>query len=74
MQSQTARQLRTTLTLLLLMTLVSACSSGVVIDSFCLTEKPRRPTAAQVATMSDQQVREALAFNEYGAKRCGWKP
>ena len=74
MQSQTARQLKTTLTLLTLMTLASACSPGAVVDSFCLTEKPRRPTAAQQLTMTDQQVRETLAFNEYGAKRCGWKP
>jgi len=36
--------------------------------------QPIRPTKAQIAAMSDDQARKTLVHNEYGAKRCGWKP
>ena len=59
---------------LALMLAVSACASGAVIDSFCLTNHPRRLSDATISAMSDAEVTAALKFNEYGARRCGWTP
>lgn len=58
----------------LLMTLVSACNGGPATDTFCVINEPIRPTRVQIAAMTDEQVRKTLTHNEYGAKRCGWKP
>jgi len=41
--------------------------------TFCAVSKPIRPTAAEVATMSDETVSTILAHNLKGAKLCGWK-
>lgn len=58
---------------LLLMLGVTSCRSGGVADDFCLLNSPNRPTHAQIAAMTDEQVSKVLAFNRLGAKRCGWK-
>lgn len=47
-----------------------ATSSG----SFCAVERPIRPSAAEVATLSDATVAAVLAHNEKGQALCQWKP
>ena len=64
---------RMLLTLCLLTMLVSACNHGPATDTFCVINEPIRPTSAQIAKMTDSEVRRTLTHNEYGAKRCGWK-
>lgn len=71
--SSTSRS-RSMLAAFLLTTLVSACNGGRAVDTFCVVNEPIRPTAAQVAKMTDAQVNKTLVHNEFGAKRCGWKP
>lgn len=56
-----------------MLTLVTGCQSGAGTDTFCLTSQAIRPSRAQIASMTDAQIRQTLAHNEYGAKRCGWK-
>lgn len=56
-----------------LLTIASGCAGGRAVDSWCLIEKPVRPTAVEIAAMSDAQVEKTLAHNEYGAKECGWR-
>lgn len=41
---------------------------------WCQTNEPRRPTEAEYAGMDRQSKMQMHTFNEYGAKRCGWKP
>jgi hypothetical protein len=62
------------LTAFLLTMLVSGCNNGPAVDTFCVINEPIRPTAKQLAAMTDAQVRQTLTYNETGAKRCGWKP
>jgi hypothetical protein len=62
------------LTLCLLTSAVSGCNSGRVIDTFCVTERPYRPTKAEIAAMSDATITRMLAHNARGEKACGWKP
>jgi hypothetical protein len=52
----------------------AGCQNGRVIDTFCLTERPWRPTTAEIAKLSDTTVERMLAHNERGVKACGWKP
>lgn len=42
--------------------------------SFCEIAKPMRPSAAEIAAMSDARVAEVLAHNETGRRLCGWRP
>lgn len=59
---------------------VGACVNGAqppaqpAIDAFCVTEKPWRPTDAEIDRMSDDEVSRKLAHNIYGQRKCGWKP
>lgn len=39
----------------------------------CAGFRPIRPTASEVATMSDGQVRAVLEHNEFGRRVCGWR-
>lgn len=57
---------------LALMLVVTSCASGR--DEWCLLNRPQRPSAAEIAAMSDERVAEVLGHNRYGAKRCGWRP
>lgn len=41
--------------------------------SFCEIARPMRPSAAEIAAMSDARVAEVLAHNEKGTKLCGWR-
>lgn len=55
--------------------LLAACqttSDGA--GSWCAVNSPQRPSAAEVAAMSAERVRQVLSFNRLGAKRCGWAP
>jgi hypothetical protein len=60
--------------LCLLMTGVVGCNSGRVTDTFCATERPYRPTRAEIAAMSDATITRMLSHNARGEKACGWKP
>ena len=42
--------------------------------SFCEIARPMRPSAAEIAAMSDARVDEVLAHNAKGARICGWRP
>lgn len=44
-------------------------TGGMTCDGW----KPIRPTKAEIAQLSDQQVRMLLQHNEFGRKTCGWK-
>jgi len=44
-----------------------------VTDTFCVTERPYRPTKAEIAAMSDATITRMLSHNERGARQCGWK-
>jgi len=74
MLSKKIKPLKTRWLLLPLVLFVSGCQSGSPVDSFCLVSQPIRPTKAQFNAMSDAEARRTLAHNEFGAKRCGWKP
>ncbi len=50
---------------------LSACVTGG--GSFCAIESPRRPSPAEIATMSDRAIENDLAHNLKGQKLCGWK-
>jgi predicted small secreted protein len=51
---------------------LTACQT--MQGDFCDIAKPLRPTAEQVDSMSDAQVRELLSHNRKGEKLCRWKP
>lgn len=66
---------------LVLTSAVAGCNDGQKtievtpsVDSFCLTQKPVRRTRAEIAALPQAQVDADLAHNEFGARRCGWKP
>lgn len=44
------------------------------IDDWCLLNEPRLLTLETLEAMTQDEVDQTLAFNEYGAERCGWKP
>lgn len=57
--------------LLALLTL-AACQTAS--GSFCDLNRPQRLTEAEIAALSDEQVKEALRTNELGQRLCGWRP
>lgn len=57
----------------LLSTLVMSCQSGPRADIWCATNSPDRPSKAEIVAMTDARVKQVLAHNRLGAKRCGWK-
>lgn len=59
------------LTLAALLALV-ACTTPS--GSFCEIARPMRPSAAEIAAMSDARVAEVLAHNAKGERLCGWRP
>lgn len=50
---------------------VAGCATTA---DWCATNRPIRPTAAEVETMSDGTARQLLEHNRTAAKVCGWKP
>lgn len=50
---------------------LSACQTAS--GSFCQIARPQRPSAEEIAAMSDARVAEVLAQNRKGQKLCGWK-
>ncbi len=44
------------------------------LGSWCATNKPEQPSAAQYELYSRQQKIDMADKNEFGAKHCGWKP
>lgn len=51
---------------------LAACQTAS--GSFCDINRPQRPSAAEIAAMSDERVREVLALNLKGQKLCNWQP
>ncbi len=60
------------LTKSLMLTCVAIFASGCVTNS-CDWAQPIRPTANDVAVVSEGLARDLLTHNETGAKLCGWK-
>lgn len=58
--------------LILSLVLLAGCqtSSG----TFCDLAKPIRMTPEQIATLTDDQVRQFLGHNRRGESECGWRP
>lgn len=60
---------------LLLLTL-AACANPTLIkvglDTWCDTNKPERPTAAQYATFTHEQKVDMADHNEFGRRHCKW--
>lgn len=54
------------------MLFVAACQT-TTSGSFCDIARPQRPSAAEIAAMSDARVAQVLALNRKGQKLCGWK-
>lgn len=54
---------------------VASCLAGCVTTAdWCAVNSPIRPTADDVATMSNGTARQLLEHNKTGAQLCGWKP
>jgi len=51
---------------------LAGCQSAS--GTFCDIAKPQRPSATEIATMSDARVQEVLAHNLKGQRLCGWRP
>lgn len=64
----------TILVFVLAVTLLLAGCAAPTRGTFCDVAKPIRPTAAEVADMSDASVTATLEHNRKGAALCGWKP
>ena len=58
--------------LLVTMTLVSGCVSGGNGRTSCAGFKPILFSGASIDALTDAEVAEVLAHNEFGAARCGW--
>ena len=55
--------------------LLSGCATvPTTDDSWCLRNKPQRPSYGAFLVMTDREVLEAEQHNAYGAKLCGWRP
>jgi hypothetical protein len=59
--------------LILLSLLLASCTTAPR-GSFCDIEHPFRFSLVTIDTMTDAEVRDALAHNRKGEKLCGWKP
>jgi hypothetical protein len=67
--------MRSKLLIVCLLSMLSAsCQSGPRADVWCATNDPHRPSKAEIAAMSDARVKQVLAHNRLGQKRCQWKP
>lgn len=53
---------------------ISSLAGCATKASWCAANRPIRPTAAEVETMSSGTARAILQHNEMGAASCGWKP
>jgi hypothetical protein len=62
-----------TLTKSLMLTCAAIFLSGCVQTTSCDWAKPIRPTANDVAVVSDGLARDLLVHNQTGAKLCGWR-
>lgn len=60
----------------LIIIIAALALSGCVTasGSFCAVASPIRPSAAEIAALSDTQVEAILVHNTQGQKLCGWKP
>jgi hypothetical protein len=64
-----------TLALLVSLPLLIGCASGGPAtsgDSFCAVARPMYVSKDDVLT--EPLARDILSHNEYGARKCGWKP
>jgi len=59
---------------LILCALLAVAGCQTSSGSFCDIAKPIRLSAATVDAMTDTEVEKAVAFNEKGARLCGWRP
>lgn len=57
------------LAIFVMLTLVG-CANG----SFCAIAKPHRFSDATVNIMSDEEVKQELAYNKTGQNLCHWAP
>ena len=63
------------LRLIFLFVVMSALTACVTPSgTFCDIAKPIRPSKAEIAQLSDDQVKALLAHNRKGQKLCRWKP
>jgi hypothetical protein len=55
-----------------------ACASPAPVHEavaiWCDHNEPRRVSAEVISAMSDQELRELIAYNRQGEEWCGWKP
>lgn len=49
-------------------------SGGSRGGAFCETAQPQRPSKAEITAMTPERRKHVLAFNEFGASQCGWRP
>lgn len=64
-------QFRSCLMLMCVMSFVTGCATTA---DWCSSNRPIRPTAEEVETMSGGAARQLLEHNRTGAKVCGWTP
>ncbi|TBA24709.1 hypothetical protein ELH61_02355 [Rhizobium ruizarguesonis] len=58
---------------LMLMCVICSAAGCATTSSWCAANRPIRPTANDVETMSSGTARAILQHNETGAASCGWK-
>lgn len=56
-----------------ILALVAVAGCTTSRGSFCAISQPWRVSKETIQTMTEAQVKAALAHNRYGAKACGWK-
>ena len=64
--------MKSTASLLLMLTLASLVGCATTSGNFCDIAEAYRPQPGEV--YSDQNKRKIVAANEYGEEHCGWKP
>jgi hypothetical protein len=54
---------------------IGGCASRPISQGdFCDLARPHRFSDSIIDHMSDEEVKQELAYNRLGAKRCGWQP
>jgi hypothetical protein len=60
--------------LMMLLVALAGCQHPRVAGDFCDVSEPHRHSAEAQAAMTDKELATETKHNEYGEKRCGWKP
>lgn len=65
--------LKKLLPLILISALLVGCVTKPTGDTFCAVEKPKFVTSQELKSMSEKDLKEFIARNEFGERTCGWE-